>query len=163
MYSSVKGTRPLLQYLRYISPGIKQNAGSLTTKKLQFPRYSPDKIFKLKVTTARSNQGHTMTLHSYCFHPWCPDGWAGGRREIVCPGCISETVRCRKLILGRDMFKAKGATIIEIKGFFNMVTQLNLEPGVKHQIYICKRFAGHDFLQVDFTFAVLEPTRFASV
>ena len=29
-------------------------------------------------------------------------GWAG-RREIVCPGCISETVRCRKLILGRDI------------------------------------------------------------
>ena len=30
-------------------------------------------------------------------------GRAGGRREIVCPGCISETVRCRKLILGRDI------------------------------------------------------------
>ena len=30
-------------------------------------------------------------------------GWASGRREIVCPGCISETVRCRKLILGRDI------------------------------------------------------------
>ena len=27
----------------------------------------------------------------------------GGRREIVCSGCISETVRCRKLILGRDI------------------------------------------------------------
>ena len=25
------------------------------------------------------------------------------RREIVCPGCISETVRCRKFILGRDI------------------------------------------------------------
>ena len=24
----------------------------------------------------------------------------GGRREIVCPGCISETVRCRKLVRG---------------------------------------------------------------
>ena len=30
-------------------------------------------------------------------------GWAGGRREKVCPGCISETVRCRKLILCRDI------------------------------------------------------------
>ena len=30
-------------------------------------------------------------------------GWTGGRREIVCPGCISETVRCRKLIRGRDI------------------------------------------------------------
>ena len=35
--------------------------------------------------------------------------WMGGRAsgraagEIVCPGCISETVRCRKLILGRDI------------------------------------------------------------
>ena len=27
----------------------------------------------------------------------------GGQREKVCPGCISETVRCRKLILGRDI------------------------------------------------------------
>ena len=26
-----------------------------------------------------------------------------GGREIVCPGCISETVRCRKFILGRDI------------------------------------------------------------
>ena len=29
--------------------------------------------------------------------------WVGGRWEKVCPGCISETVRCRKLILGRDI------------------------------------------------------------
>ena len=27
----------------------------------------------------------------------------GGRLEIVCPGCISETVRCRKFILGGDI------------------------------------------------------------
>ena len=27
----------------------------------------------------------------------------GGRREKVCPGCISETVRFRKLILGRNI------------------------------------------------------------
>ena len=31
-------------------------------------------------------------------------GWTGGR-EKVCPGCISETVRCRKLMLGRDIGK----------------------------------------------------------
>ena len=30
-------------------------------------------------------------------------GWAGGRREEVCPACIWETVRCRKLMLGRDI------------------------------------------------------------
>ena len=27
-------------------------------------------------------------------------GWAGGQREIVCPGCISERCRCRRFILG---------------------------------------------------------------
>ena len=32
-------------------------------------------------------------------------GWAGVwvGSEQVCPGCISETVRCRKFILGRDI------------------------------------------------------------
>ena len=41
------------------------------------------------------------------FQSWCPDGrvflvggWMGG---YSCPGCISETVRCRKLILGGDI------------------------------------------------------------
>ena len=29
-------------------------------------------------------------------------GWAGDGKR-VCPGCISETVRCRKLILGSDI------------------------------------------------------------
>ena len=29
-------------------------------------------------------------------------GWVGVW-EKACPGCISETVRCRKLILGRDI------------------------------------------------------------
>ena len=30
-------------------------------------------------------------------------GWAFRGAGKVCPGCISETVRCRKLILGRDI------------------------------------------------------------
>ena len=30
-------------------------------------------------------------------------GWADERREKVCPGCISETVRGWKLILGTDI------------------------------------------------------------
>ena len=30
-------------------------------------------------------------------------GWAGGWQEKVCLGCISETARCRKLILARDI------------------------------------------------------------
>ena len=28
---------------------------------------------------------------------------AGGLREKICPGCTSETITCRKLILGRDI------------------------------------------------------------
>ena len=31
--------------------------------------------------------------------------WVGGRWEKVCLGCVSETVRCRKLITGRDIGK----------------------------------------------------------
>ena len=30
-------------------------------------------------------------------------GLAGGQQEKVCPSCISEIVRCRKLILGGDI------------------------------------------------------------
>ena len=30
-------------------------------------------------------------------------GWAGVRRKKIYPGCVSETVRYRKLILGRDI------------------------------------------------------------
>ena len=29
--------------------------------------------------------------------------WMCRRQEKVCPGCISETIRCRKLIHGRDI------------------------------------------------------------
>ena len=32
---------------------------------LQFQRYSPDNILLVKITTARSNQGHTMILHTF--------------------------------------------------------------------------------------------------
>ena len=32
-------------------------------------------------------------------------GGGGGGGGNVCPGCISETVSCRKLILGRDVGK----------------------------------------------------------
>ena len=55
-------------------------------------------------------------VFNYYFYPTALNGCWGivfthgvrmvgrvGGREIVCPGCISETVRCRKLILGRDI------------------------------------------------------------
>ena len=32
-------------------------------------------------------------------------GWLGGRQEKVCPAYISETVSCRKLILGRTLVR----------------------------------------------------------
>ena len=37
------------------------------------------------------------------FHPCCPDGRVCRGQEEVCPGCISETVRFRKLMLSRDI------------------------------------------------------------
>ena len=42
------------------------------------------------------------------FYPTALKGCQGivythGGREKVCPGCISESVRCRKFILGRDI------------------------------------------------------------
>ena len=37
------------------------------------------------------------------FSPMVSGGLAGGQREKFCLGCISEIVRCRKLILGRDI------------------------------------------------------------
>ena len=50
-----------------------------------------------------------------CFYPTALKGCQGivfthgvrmgGWREKVCPGCILETVRCRKLILGRTLVR----------------------------------------------------------
>ena len=58
---------------------------------------------------------HILIVNN-CFYPIALKGCRGivfthgvrmggraGWREEVCPGCISETVRCRKLILGRDI------------------------------------------------------------
>ena len=43
-------------------------------------------------------------LSGYGFHSWCPDGQAGGQKAgNVCLGCISETVRYRKLIIGSNI------------------------------------------------------------
>ena len=36
-----------------------------TSYTLRFQRYTADKILYIKVSTARSNQGHTMMLHTY--------------------------------------------------------------------------------------------------
>ena len=47
---------------------------------------------------------HSLSgLCGYCFHPWCPDGRACGWWVKACPGCISETVRCKMSIFGGDI------------------------------------------------------------
>ena len=53
-----------------------------------------DIFYKICIFLPLRAQGIVFTMVS---------GWAGGWQEKVCPGCISETVRCRKLILGRDI------------------------------------------------------------
>ena len=40
-----------------------------TSYTLRFLRYSPDKILLVKVTAERSNQDHTMMLHTYKSQP----------------------------------------------------------------------------------------------
>ena len=54
-------TSKLNQYLCQVS----------TFYTLYFQRYSLDQILRVKVNRARSNQGHTMTLHAYTLNQ-CP-------------------------------------------------------------------------------------------
>ena len=54
---------------------------------------------------ARLSGFYSTALNGVLFSPMV-SGWVGGwvgSEEKVCPGCISETMRCRKLILGRDI------------------------------------------------------------
>ena len=66
------------------------------------------KNFNIKLKNSLAFLPHSHSgLSGYCFHPLRTDGQAGGqaggRWEKVCPSCISETVRCKKLILGMDI------------------------------------------------------------
>ena len=49
----------------FINHGHTTTLYTYIRQPLHFSRYSPDKIFKLKLTTTRPNQGHTMMLHTY--------------------------------------------------------------------------------------------------
>ena len=40
---------------------------------------------------------------AYTYWSMVSIGWACRQQQKVCPGCISETIRCRKLILSRDI------------------------------------------------------------
>ena len=48
----------------------------------------------------------TLNFSQICcssiFYPTAHGVWMGGR-EKVCPDCISQSVRCRELVLGRDI------------------------------------------------------------
>ena len=61
---------------------------------------------------------------------------AGGWRGKVCPGCISETVRCRKLILGRECRCA--ASWCDLDLTFDLVVTLSLN--ILFELYLrnCK-------------------------
>ena len=76
-----------------------------------------DQLINFTASKLLSLQTNAVALVKFCCYPtplkgcrgivfthgvWM-GGRAGGRREKVCPACISETVRCRKLILGRDI------------------------------------------------------------
>ena len=59
-------------------------------------QYKVQDTFRALSATLRSKQGQRSNQG----HPnQCPYQAAGK----ICPACISETVRCRKLVLGRDI------------------------------------------------------------
>ena len=64
-YSKVKGQLRVTQCCCTPTAPNQCPQQVLTSYTLQLLKYSTDKMFKLKVTTARSNQGHTMMLHTY--------------------------------------------------------------------------------------------------
>ena len=51
--------------VRIFQPPLQDTDPPVSNLGESLSRATPDKIFKLKVTTARSNQGQTMTLHTY--------------------------------------------------------------------------------------------------
>ena len=60
----------LISKLKIMMHTYNPEAMSLSTSyTLRFQRYCPDKILKVKVTTARSNQGHTIMLNTYTPYP----------------------------------------------------------------------------------------------
>ena len=68
-YGKVKGQIKVMPWHCTPTPPHQCPYQVSTSYTLRFPRYRPDKIFKFKVTTARSNQGQTMMLHTYTSQP----------------------------------------------------------------------------------------------
>ena len=69
-----------------LTPAYQFFAGYWLQRKLQLLLHSPSGLSGIVFT-------HGVRI----------GGWVGGRHKKVCSGCISETARCRKLILGRDI------------------------------------------------------------
>ena len=53
-------------------------------------------------TPPARNKVSGLCLVILSFYPTALKG-VGRRQEKVCPGCISETIRCRKMILATDI------------------------------------------------------------
>ena len=64
--SRSKVTSMLNHDVAYLHP---QPMSILSINTLWYPRCSLDKSLKIKVTTLRSNQAHTITMHSYTHKP----------------------------------------------------------------------------------------------
>ena len=81
----------MLKYVRYnINIGTHDLING-TKKRIKFEDYF---VFQIIFTP------QPLRAVGVLFSPMV-SGQVGGWQEKVCPGCISETVRCRKLILGR--------------------------------------------------------------
>ena len=71
MWSQISPTELRLEF-RSTRYSTNQHPYQVSTSyTLKFLRYSPNKIFNLKVNMSRSNQGHTMMMHTYTTNK-CP-------------------------------------------------------------------------------------------
>ena len=84
-------------FCEYFSKLCKQQICDIYTYVLE--RYSLQSFGLVEVFTPQP-----LRVVRVLFSPMaCLDGRRGRRLEKACPGCISETVRCKMLILGRDI------------------------------------------------------------
>ena len=60
----------------------------------------PDDVHSAKSLSSSKKKLKPISLQKLTHHSFLAGGRATGK---VCPGCISETIRCRKFILGRDI------------------------------------------------------------
>ena len=99
-------------YLEYLHAGVKQDTlTALRTAPVHLHSLFPDQLItKAEEEICRSEERRSSGQshrRQGSFHPYAPSDRSANQLDRnskkVCPGCISETVRCRKLILGRDI------------------------------------------------------------